>query len=72
MRGFERREAGIEVSFKVDVRDERMGVWRPRFGRKAFSSEAEALAAIGKKKGTYRLCRMQDGKASEGVSFDVS
>ncbi len=46
MKTYERRAAGIAVTFKLDVWDARIGAWRPRKGWKDYASEAEARAAV--------------------------
>lgn len=67
-RGFERREAGTEVYYKLANWDARNMMWRA--GKVTFPTEAGAIASA-KRGGRYRVSRRESSGWVELEPFEV-
>jgi hypothetical protein len=69
MRPFERREAGVEASYKLAAWDGRACSFREAKGT---YPTAEAAKGAARTPGRYRISRVESGRFSDVATFEVS
>ncbi len=66
MKAYERRAAGKETYYNLDIWDASIGCWTK--SKRQYDSEHEARSAA--KKGRYRISKTENGKRTEGDAFE--